>query len=416
MWKIYESIVMALRSIQSYKMRALLTMLGITIGVYAITVVFTLVDSMKYSVSKNLAALGNTTLFVHNWPWKDNSEDWYKYFSRPKANYGEFLYLKHRLKNVTGVGFEAVRQGVTLKTRNASAENTVVRGITYDFLDVGGLTIGEGRPFSPIETEAGRNVCIIGYRLAYNLFGVGPYLGQSIRVSGKSVKIVGVLARQGNNLFGGSFDDVFLIPYPLFTRAYNVNLRQIDKIISIKAVDYESTPGVESDIISYMRLKRGLKPGVEDNFSVNKQEALMQQLEKLFYYLNVGGGIISAFSLLIGGFGIANIMFVSVKERTKEIGIQKALGSTRGFILMQFLVEAILLCIIGGGIGLVFLFATCALGQLISNQFELGLEIVISVRDITISVLLSGFIGLISGLAPSFVAAGLNPVDAIRSK
>lgn len=416
MHKLFESIILALRSIQSYKMRAFLTMLGITIGVYAITIVFTLVNSMQHSVSKNLSALGNTTLFVHNWPWKDNSEDWFKYFSRPKINYAEFQNLKQHLQNVQGVAFEAKKNGVTLKTRNASAENISVRGITADYISVSSLNIGEGRSFTPIETEAGRSVCIIGSRLAYNLFGFGPYLGREIRVSGKAVKVVGVLARQGNNLFGGSYDDFFIMPYPLFARTYNVGIREVDKVVSVKAVNYAAVPQVESDLIGLMRIKRGLRPGAEDNFSINKQETIMKELDKLFYYLNFGGVIISTFSLLIGGFGIANIMFVSVKERTKEIGIQKALGATWGFIMLQFLIEAILLCLIGAVFGLVLLFISAGFAQFVSQKLEIGLEVVLSPFDIFISVLLSAVIGLVSGLIPSYIAAGLNPVDAIRSK
>ncbi|MCS6905896.1 MAG: ABC transporter permease [Bacteroidia bacterium] len=416
MWVIREVILIAVISLNGYKLRSLLTTLGISIGIFAITLVFTIVDSMQYSVSKNLASLGNTVLFVHNWPWKDNSEDWFKYFNRPKVSFSDYQRLKNFLSNVEGVSFEAIKRGATVKFKKLSVENITVRGITYDYQIIGNYNYAWGRYFTPIEVEAGRNVCILGFDLANNLFGSKDPIGQYINLRGQRLVVVGVLEKQGVSLFGESKDNELIIPYSVFIRNFDITQRKIDRVIAVKAISYEWVPKVENDITGIIRAARGLKPGVEDNFSINKQEALMKELANLFRYLHIGGIFISAFSLLIGGFGIANIMFVSVKERTKEIGIQKSLGATRNFILLQFLVESVILCIIGGILGM----ATFGLIAMVAKWWlsisKIGLEIVFSLKNIFIGIVISIFIGILFGLLPSYHAAQLNPVDAMRAK
>jgi putative ABC transport system permease protein len=416
MWKLKEAIHIAFRAIGSYKLRSLLTTLGISIGIFAITLVFTLVDSMQFSISKNLSSLGNTVLFVHNWPWKDNSEDWFKYFNRPKVSFADFQRLKGGLNNVEGVSFEAVKRGGIIKFRKLSLENITVRGVTYDYQIIGNYNYAWGRYFTPLEVDAGRNVCILGYGLAQNLFGSQEPIGQVVTFMGKRLQVIGVLEKQGVSLFGESKDNELLIPYLVFARSFNINQRKIDKIIAVKAINHELLPRVESEVVGLVRASRGLKPGVEDNFSINKQEALMRELGRLFQYLNIGGVFISAFSLLIGGFGIANIMFVSVKERTKEIGIQKSLGATRRFILLQFLVESVVLCLLGGVIGILLFLLIAGLTHWGLKASGIGLDVVVSLQSILIGLGIAVFIGIVFGLLPSYQAARLNPVDAIRSK
>jgi len=412
-----EAVRMAFRSIFGHKLRTFLTMLGITIGIFSITFIFTMVNSMQTSVTANLSSLGNTVLYVHNWPWKDNSEDWFKYFNRPKVDYTDFQKLKQNLENVEAVNIQATKDGVTLKAEDGKAlEGVTVLGITYDFRKLNGLDIGKGRYFTESEIVSGRKNCIIGYNIAMNLFPSGNALGQHIRVKGKQLLIIGIMAKQGSaDLFGGSNDDRVAIPYATFAGIYNTNRRSVDKVISIKATSYEKLPNVEADVIGILRAHRGIKPGQEENFSINKQEALMEQLEGIFGALNIGGSIISLFSLLVGGFGIANIMFVTVKERTTEIGVQKALGSTNAFILLQFLTEAVILCLMGGLMGILMVFGLASIGQLISNSMDLGLSIVIDPKDVMTSLMISAFIGIISGFLPAWNASRLNPVDAIRA-
>jgi putative ABC transport system permease protein len=227
--------------------------------------------------------------------------------------------------------------------------------------------------------------------------------------------VVGLLERQGSNIFGQSQDDNLLIPFEQFAQHFDLRRRNIDRVVAVRALTPEDVPWVESDIIGILRQVRGLRPGVEDNFSINKQETLMDQIGQIFSALNVGGLFISIFALLVGGFGIANIMFVAVKERTKEIGIQKALGSTRLFILQQFLLEAVVLCLLGAlaGLGLLGL-AVLAAGAVIAGS-DMGLELIVSARSIGVGMLFAVVTGILSGLLPAIFAARLDPVEAIRS-
>ena len=414
MQKILESITFAFRSLKSYRLRALLTMLGISIGIFAITIVFTLVNSMQHSLTKNLSSLGNTVLFVHNWPWKFESDNWNKYYNRPKISLSDYERLKNNLQNTDAISLILKKNLSVIKANNRTIDNISISGVTHDYVKITQFAFQAGRYFSPIEVENGRNVCIIGASVAVNLFDKGPYIGKTVFCEGKQMKVIGVIAKQGKNLFGDNQDEFFLMPYTTFTNLFNINQRKIDKLIAVKAINYESFAMVENDIISLIRLNRGLKPGVEDNFSINKQESLMSEMGRFFGYLNTGGVVISIFSLIIGGFGIANIMFVSVRERTKEIGIQKSLGATRSFILLQFLMESVMLCFIGGILGLIFLFSVAGLMQIAVNQIGIAMDIVILPKDIILALILSVIIGLISGILPSMVAARLNPVDAMR--
>jgi len=414
MQKIFESISFAYRSLKSYRLRALLTMLGISIGIFAITIVFTLVNSMEYSLTKNLSALGNTVMFVHNWPWKFESDNWNKYYNRPKMSWSDYQRLKKNLHNTDAISFIVTKNMSTIKANKRTIDNISIRGVTHDYIKISQFAFQEGRYFSPIEAENGRNVCVLGSAVALSLFDRGPFVGQTVTVDGKPLKVIGVIAKQGKNLFGDNQDEFFMIPFGTFSNMFNINQRRIDKLIAVKSVNYAKFSMVENDVISLMRLNRGLKPGAEDNFSINKQESLMSEMGRFFKYLNTGGVVISIFSLIIGGFGIANIMFVSVRERTKEIGIQKSLGATRTFILLQFLMESVMLCVIGGIIGLIFLFSIAGLMRFAVKQIGMNMDVVILPQDILLALGLSVAIGLISGILPSMMAARLNPVDAMR--
>jgi putative ABC transport system permease protein len=391
-------------------------MLGISVGIFSITVIFTLVNTMKFMVTRNLSALGNTVLYVHHWPWKDNSSDWFKYVNRPQVSYQDFEKLIQRSQYAQAICFEAIRSGSTIKANNRSLEGVTINGITEDYQQINALKYVEGRYFSSIELEAGRPVCIVGYSVAMNLFETTQCIGRDIIFQGRHLIIIGVLEKQGLNLFGNSKDVAVLIPYPMMARMFNINRRGVDKLITAKAPNYEVLPQMEDEIIGLLRQRRGLRPGTEDNFAINKQEMLMESLNNLFQVLNNGGLMISFFSLLVGGFGIANIMFVSVRERTVEIGIQKALGARQAFILWQFLIEAVLLCLGGGLFGIVLLLGLDSIGQLIINQFDWGIEIVTTAGDIITGLIVSVIIGLISGFIPAWTAARLDPVEAMRGK
>ena len=413
---LWEGIKFATHAVNSKKTRSFLTMLGVATGIFAITGILTMVNSLEKSVSQSLAALGNTTLFVHHWPWKDNSEDWFKYFNRPKVSYHDYEQLKKNLKGVSGINFEASVSGVTARARGNEITNLTLSGTTLDMLIIGEPNFIEGRFFSEMEDHLGSAVCVVGYNIANNLFPNEAAAGKLIRVGKKRLRIVGVLEKKGAAMFGGggSEDDRIYVPYQLMARVYNLNRRSVEKIIAIKAETHELVPFVEDEVIGIIRAARGLKPKVEDNFSINKQEALMTQLESVFGIIDTGGMVISIFSLLIGGFSIGMIMYISVRERTGEIGVQKALGSTRGFILYQFMVEALLLCLSGGLVGILGVFGFGALADVMLNSMEMGLSVFYSMEDLAMGLGLSALIGLVAGIVPAWIAARLDPVIAIR--
>lgn len=414
---LYEGLRMATNALLSNKLRAFLTMLGVATGIFAISAILTMVNSMKYTLTENLSALGNTTLFVHNWPWKDNEDDWFKFFNRPKVSFSDYTKLKTNLKEVVGVSFEVSAQGQTLKAEGRSIEGVEALGVTMDFGKLTGMEFGQGRYFSEIEIEGGSPVCVIGVNIANGLFpNEENVIGKFLKLGGNRVKVIGVLQKKGSGMsFGPSDDDRIITPYIFSAKNFNLSHRSIDKMILIKAKDYAKLDYVESEIIGLIRANRGLKPAVEDNFSINKQEMLMRQIDTIFQYLENGGLIITFFSLLIGGFSIFNIMYISVKERTNEIGVQKALGATRGFILLQFLTESIITCLLGGLLGLIILFVSVEIAKGMLVNMGINMHIIVELADVIRAIVLSLVIGLIAGLIPSAMAASVDPVVAIRA-
>lgn len=411
-----EGTKFAFQAIGASRMRAFLTMLGVATGIFAITGILTMVNSLQTSITNNISALGNTTIFVHHFPWKDNGDDWFKFFNRPKVSYNDYQKLKKNLDRVAGVSFEASVGGQMVRAAGRGISGISVVGTTEDFGLIKDIEFSEGRYFSEIEHHLGSAVCMIGYNIAENLFPDGPALNQFIRVKGRRLRVIGVLSKQGASMFFGnaSDDDKVYLPYRVIAKMYNVSNRSIEKVVTIKAETYEDLEYVEDETIGIVRAARGLKPRTEDNFAINKQEALMNQFEVAFGFLKTGGWVISIFSILIGGFSIGNIMYISVRERTNEIGIQKSLGATKGFILYQFLAEAVLICFLGGILGLGAVFGVGFLAQWIFTTFDLPMQVYFSLADIITGLGLSVGIGILSGFIPSLIAASLDPVIAIR--
>lgn len=410
-----ETFAIAWKAISANRFRAFLTMVGISIGIFAITLIGTLVYSLESAITRNLSALGNTVMYIHHWPWKDNSADWFRFMNRPKVSFRDFEYLETNIPEAL-IAYEMTRGGQKLKYGKNSLENVSLKGVTWQYQKINDFQFQYGRYFTPIESSAGRMVCLVGYNIARELFGNANPIGEMVVLGGQKLQVVGVVEKQGSGIFGDSFDDRMVIPYPLMARLFKESSRSGDRLITVKAPSYEAVPRMEEEVRGWIRAARGLKPSMEDNFAINKQEMLMTQLDSIFVSLRIGGVFISILSILVGGFGIANIMFVSVKERTHEIGIQKSLGATREFILLQFLQESILLCIAGGIIGILLLFGSAALGQFIINKIEFDFRILISWMDLFYGLILSVAIGIISGFSPSWVAAKMDPVEAMRSR
>lgn len=413
---VWEGFMVALRSLRGHRLRTLLTMLGVAIGIFAITIIFTLVNSLNYSITRNLSKLGNTVIYVHHFPWTAEGFDWRKYARRPRVSYDDFRRLKKNLDEADAVSYEVRVAGELLKYKGKAAKNVRVRAITEDFVAINALEFGSGRPFTASEVGAGRPVAIIGQNVQKALFSGRSALDKMLRLRGKKLMVVGVLDKMGAASFGDTFDDMIIIPYPLARRLYNLseNSRSIDKMVTVRAASPELLDNVEAQTVGLMRASRGLRPKTENNFAINRPEMLINLFGTALGYLSMGGIFISIFSVIVGGFGIGNIMYTTVKERTFEIGLQKSLGATRSFILFQFLMEAILLCLIGGTIGLMLNFGVATVIQTVLNQLEIEFTIVVSAGSLIVGILLSVFIGLISGLVPSLIAARMDPVEAMR--
>jgi len=295
----------------------------------------------------------------------------------------------------------------TVKHLNSSYENVNISAISYDYDKVMSLDIQEGRYFTSVEAQSGRNVAIIGAKIAETLFPNQDPIGQSIKVFGNNAAVIGILAKQGGGSFGNSTDEQVYVPVN-FARNY-VNMRNVGTAIMIKARPNISNQQLRDELTGIMRSLRKIKPGDENDFAINELSVINQGLQAFFSGLAAIGWIIGAFSLLVGGFGIANIMFVSVRERTNIIGIQKAIGAKNYFILLQFLFEAVFLSLLGGIIGLLLIFVGIQI-----FQDSMSFKLILTQHNIMIGLVISTIIGLISGFIPAWVASRLDPVEAIR--
>ena len=299
---------------------------------------------------------------------------------------------------------------MTIKYKSNTAEGVQVNAATQDHDKVWNFDLAQGRYFTDIDSRTGAPVAVVGYDIADNLFPSGDAIGKQVKVMGRYLTIIGVFAKEGKDIFGNSDDKTILIPLNFARNVIDVQNDNYQPTIIVKGKAGLTDVDVESELEGLMRSIRMIKPGQEDNFSLNRATLISNQLDKVFGFLTVAGWIIGGFSILVGGFGIANIMFVSVKERTNIIGIQKSLGAKNYFILLQFLIESIILCLVGGavGLGMVYL-ATIAV------KAAIDIQVVLDIGNIIIGITTSVTIGVISGIIPAYSASRLDPVEAIRS-
>lgn len=408
---ILESFRFAMNALRENILRTVLSLLGVTVGIFSIVGVYTMVDSLESNIKGSLSSIGSNVIYVQKWPWFFGGGDypWWKYFRRPEPKYAEFKYLKENLENAKAVAMMDFQGGVSCKKGNNSID-ALCQGITYDFTDITEVPIVNGRYFAPQEIEAGRNVAILGADISETLFPDADPIGQTFKMRGQNIMVIGVQERKGKQIadFGGEPDEKVFIPFLAHKRIFSSGEPYGD--IVLKGFDNdEGLFELEGEATGLLRTKRGLRPSEEDSFAMNRPEAAAEALGQLFKTIRGGGFIIGLFSLLIGGFGIANIMFVSVKERTNVIGIQKSLGAKNFFILFQFLFESVALCIIGGLFGILWVY--------LLSFVELGsLDIVLSSGNIIFGIIIASVIGVVSGIVPAWQAARLDPVIAIRSK
>jgi putative ABC transport system permease protein len=404
---IRESYHFAFQAIIVNKLRTFLSLSGITIGIFSIISVFTVFDSLERSIRNSLSDLGNNVLFIQKWPWAmGGNYPWWRYVNRPEATLEELEFVQ-RLSSGTESATFMFSTSRTLKYLNNSFDNSEIIAVSHDYDRVMPLNIKEGRYFTRTESQSGRSVAIIGSEIADQLFPNLDPIGKNMKLFGSRVSIIGVLNAQGQGTFGNSTDYQVFVPVN-FARNY-VNLRFIGTTIMVKAKTNVSNEELKDEMTGIMRSLRKLKPGEEDNFAINEVSVINQGLQSFFSALSIIGWIIGFFSLLVGGFGIANIMFVSVRERTNIIGIQKALGAKRYFILLEFLFEAVFLSLLGGIIGLLLIYV----GTLLFGE-GLPFDLILTQKNIFIGLLISTAIGLLAGIIPAWVASRLDPVEAIR--
>ena len=404
-----ESFRFAWMALVANPLRTFLSLLGITIGIFAIIAVYAIVDSLERNIRQSVDSLGSDVVYVQKWPWGGGGGEyaWWKYFQRPEVGMNDFKRLSARDPRAAASLTFIVGSRETLKFGNSAVENVEVNGVTFAYGSLNALNIEDGRYFSENEMASGRNVCILGAEVTQGLFPGGRAVGQSIQTVGRRFTVIGILPKEGANLIGQSHDTKMLIPATLFISLKGDEIG--GSAIQAKVREGFTTLELKEDLRMHMRAIRRLKPLAEDDFTLNESSVFSQGLDTMFGAIGMAGTVIGGFSILVGGFGIANIMFVSVRERTGQIGVQKALGATRSFILTQFLIESTLLSIVGGVAGLI-LVGLLMWGGTVMTGFDLSM----SLQNVFTGILLSAAIGLLSGLAPAFMAAKLDPVEAIR--
>ncbi len=409
---LYESFRFSWAALTHNPLRTILSLAGVTIGIFLIIAVLTVVNSLERNIRDSFKFLGAETIYIEKWPWLNSPNyPWWKYFKRPQPIYSEYDYLKDNLQNHAGISIFAIRGNNTIKRGSNSIGGVNIYGTSGGHLDVFELSFDAGRFFSVQEFEKGENVVVIGKNTQETLFKDENPLGKIIRIQGHKYSVIGVLEEEGETLLNTpSNDENVLIPFKSLTKIfYSGKYRGVYSIIALKGKQEDiGLINLEYETKGILRNIRGLKPYEEDNFAINKPEMIANEIGKVFDVLTLAGAVIGGFSILVGAFGIANIMFVSVNERIGIIGIQKSLGAKNYFILFQFLFEAIFLSLIGGFVGLLLVggLTMIPLGSFVINMVW---------KNVILGVSISMVVGILSGIVPAAMAARLDPVEAIRA-
>ena len=409
-----ESFIFSFKALIANPIRTILSLLGVTIGIFTIIAVLSTVDSLEDSIKDNLSFLGTDNLRVEKWPWDFTNPgyEWWKFWKRPEPIYKEYEFLKENLNSAEAVEIITSRGGISVKYLNNSSTIDNLNGIVFENKFFSDWDFVAGRFFTENETLTGSNAAIIGHKIMEDLFKTPENsIGKQLKIKGKSFTIIGVQKEQGEAFGGGdSFDRQMSIPFNSFKKIYKVGKKGNNAVLRIKGIS-DNDPGLinlEYELKGLLRAKRGLKPIEEDNFAINRPEYLSSFVSTIFATVSIAGWVIGSFSILVGGFGIANIMFVSVKERVPIIGLQKSLGAKKYFILMQFLFESSFLSVFGGLFGIFFVFLL-TLPDLGSFDLQISLE------NVILGISISSIIGILAGFFPALFASNLDPVEAIRS-
>lgn len=405
-----ESLGFAMSALRNNKLRTLLSLLGVTIGIFSIIAVLAAVDSLDRKITKDLSSLDKNTIYLIKFSFGPSEIPQWKREQFPNVKYDEYTYMKDAMTNTDQMAYQIFTRRESIKYDSQTVSDINIVPVSHEFIDIQGLEFEKGRFYNESEANSGSTVIVLGNEIAKSLFEGAEPIGKNVRLYGKRFTVIGVLKKEGSGLFGDSNDTSAYIPVNFIRQLYGDNNTFLTNVIIFKPEKGVDMDAYKSEMSQKLRGYRGLKAGEIDNFFINVFSGFTDLIDGILGQMNVVGWIISGFSLLVGGFGIANIMFVSVKERTNLIGIQKSLGAKNRFILFQFLFEAIILSVIGGIIGLLLVWII----SLILTK-ALDFEFVLSAGNIILGTGLAAIIGLISGILPAISASKLDPVEAIRT-
>ncbi|PSK88021.1 ABC transporter permease [Taibaiella chishuiensis] len=407
------SFKIAIQELRVNKLRTFLSLLGVTIGIFCIVAVFTVLDSLEKNIHNTVASLGDDVLYINKWPWMDEGGEykWWEYRRRKVMTTKELKAIEHQSQTVRYATLCYSNGSITARQSQYEISGISGYAVTPYFEKMQNFEIGQGRYFNNAELNGGNNFVVLGYEVSQELFpGNMSPVGRPVSFWGKRFTVIGVLKKAGDNVTGFNFDRGLLLSYYTAAGILNVTDNDANMLLMVKA-----KPGIGADELSYetegiLRAVRRVQPGVKNDFSINKLSQITERLNTMFAMIDLVGLVIAFFSLLVGGFGIANIMFVSVKERTRIIGLKKAIGAKRREILTEFLIEAITLCLIGGLIGIILVML---MGLVLTGA--MGFAVTLSAKNFMIGIGISTVVGILAGYIPARSASRLDPVVAIRS-
>jgi len=405
-----ESFGFAMNALRNNKLRTLLSLLGVTIGIFSIIAVLAAVDSLDRKITKDLSSLDKNTIYLMKMSFGPSEIPQWKREQFPNVKYDEYIYLKGAMTNTDQMGYQIFTKSESVKYESNTVSDVNVVPVSHEFIDIQGLEFEEGRFYNESEANSASPVAIIGNDIAKSLFEDSEPIGKKIRLYGQKFTVIGVLKKQGAGIFNDNDDGSVFIPVNFIRQRYGDNNKSLINVIIFKPKSGVDMEAYKAEISQKLRAFRGVKDGEIDNFFINVFSGFTNLIDGIISQMNMVGWVISGFSLLVGGFGIANIMFVSVKERTNLIGIQKSLGAKNRFILFQFLFEAIILSVIGGIIGLLMVWI---IAMILTKALDF--EFVLGMGNILLGTGLAAIIGLISGILPAISASKLDPVEAIRT-
>jgi putative ABC transport system permease protein len=407
-----SSFRIAMQELRKNKLRTFLSLFGVTIGIFCIISVLATVNSLELNIQSEIKALGSNTIYLDKWEYGAGGGPdypWWKYVKRPSPKFDEVQEIKTRATTAANVAFVNNTQS-SVDVRDNSLSNVILYGVTEDFPQIQPVEIQYGRFMTDAEFGLGSNAAVIGNEVAEKLFGSPEHaVGKQVDTRGKKINVVGVIKKQGSTILGGWQFDKALVTSYRFGRTI-MDEKRADPLIIVKGKENLSSKAVKDELKSVMRSIHKLSPKEDDDFALNDINDFSDAMSQAFVSVNMGGWIIGILSFVVGIFGVANIMFVTVKERTSQIGLKKAIGAKKGVILVEFLLESAFLCIIGGliGLALVLILTKIATALLHFNFF-------LSMKIIFIAIFICVVAGILAGIIPAIRAAKMDPVQAIRS-